>query len=134
MFLKRGAWKHVLVGMIVLAVLMGCKDPAKESNELPDIIEVSVNLSKNPAKVGEPILFEIRVTQGEETVTDANEIEFEFFQQSGLNKEKVKIKKAKDGVYNLEKSFDEEGTYYFIPHVTARGMHAMPREKFTITK
>ena len=46
--------------------------------------------------------------------------------------EKVEIKHTENGIYRLEKSFPQEGTYYIISHVTARDMHNMPKKEFTI--
>ncbi len=119
--------------MITVLVLFGCQDKAAKNEEMPAMIDVQVKLSPEAAKVNENMLFEVTVTQGNEQVTDAESVEFEFGKKDGSDKEKISVKHKKDGIYSLEKSFAQEGDYYMIPHVTARGMHAMPKEEFTVT-
>ncbi len=117
--------------MITVIILFGCQD--KEADEeMPAIIDVQVKLAPEAAKVNENVLFEVTVTQGNEKVTDAESVEFEFGKKDGSEKEKIAVKHKKDGIYSLEKSFSQEGDYYMIPHVTARGMHAMPKKEFTV--
>ena len=119
------------VCMTAILILFGCQEKAAEE-ELPAMIDVQVKISPDAPKVNEAILFDVTVTQGEEKVTDASSVEFEFGKKDGADKEKITVTHNKDGVYSLEKSFDTEGEYYIIPHVTARDMHAMPKKEFKV--
>lgn len=119
--------------IVVLGMTSACQSEAKH-DEMEDMIDVKAKISSNPAKVNEPIIFEALVTQGDEKVTDAEMVDFEFYRKDGSDKEKLQVSHQKNGTYRLEKSFSQEGTYYFISHVTARGMHAMPKTEFKITK
>ena len=121
----------VSVCMTAFLLLFGCQEKAAEE-EAPAMIDVQVNISPEAPKVDEPIIFDVTVTQGDEKVTDASSVEFEFGKKDGSDSEKITVKHKKDGVYSLEKSFDSEGEYYIIPHVTARDMHAMPKQEFSV--
>lgn len=116
----------------VVSMLFGCQSKAADE-EVPAMIEVQMKISPENAKVQENVLFEVTVTQGDDKVTDASSVEFEFGKKDGSDKEKILVKHKKDGVYSLEKAFDQEGDYYLIPHVTARDMHAMPKKEFKVS-
>ena len=45
----------------------------------------------------------------------------------------AKLDKEK-GVYYIEKNFNELGSYYIIAHVTARGMHNMPKVEIEVVE
>jgi hypothetical protein len=59
-------------------------------------------------------------------------VKFEIWRAHDENHEKVEIKHAENGIYRLERTFEQEGTYYIISHVTARDMHNMPKKEFVI--
>jgi hypothetical protein len=119
--------------MAFVLILIGCQEKTAEE-EMPAMIDVQVKISPEAAKTNENIIFEVAVTQGNDKVTDAESVEFEFGKKDGSDKEKIAVKHKEDGIYSLEKSFKQAGDYYMIPHVTARGMHAMPKKEFTVTE
>ena len=119
------------VWMTAIFLLFGCQEKEVEE-EMPEIIDVQVKISPESAKINETIVFEVTVTQGDEKVTDASSVEFEFGKKDSTDTEKIDVKHKQDGKYSLEKSFTEAGDYYIIPHVEARGMHAMPKKEFSI--
>ena len=125
--------KNVLFLSVITAMffLFGCQEKEVEE-ELPAMIDVQVKISPEAAKVNQKLLFEVTVTQGDEKVTDASSVEFEFGKKDGSDIEKITVKHNKDGIYSLEKSFGDAGDYYIIPHVTARDMHAMPKKEFSV--
>ena len=82
--------------------------------------------------MNEPIIFEAKITQGDENVEDADEVTFEIWRSKDEKHEKIDVKHAEDGIYRLEKTFEQEGTYYIISHVTARDMHNMPKKEFVV--
>ena len=116
--------------MTTLFLLFGCQEK-EAAEEMPAMIDVQVNISPENVKINETIAFDVTVTQGDEKVTDASSVEFEFGKKDGTVLEKIAVEHKQDGVYSLEKSFKEAGDYYIIPHVSARDMHAMPKKEFS---
>lgn len=125
--------KYVVIFVaIVLASLTGCADAFNTEAEEPLFLEVDLSVHPKEVEPGEPVQFEAKVTYGEETVTDADDVKFEFWRAHDDNHEVVIVDHAEDGVYQLEETFTEEGTYYVISHVTGRNMHNMPKEEFIV--
>jgi hypothetical protein len=128
--------KFLLVSLSILFIMIisGCnsKDNDQTSDELPEFVEVKLSVMPEKGQVNEPITFEAKVTQGEENVEDAEKVTFEIWRAKDEKHEKMEIKHAEDGIYRLEKTFQKEGTYYIISHVTARDMHNMPKEVFVV--
>lgn len=131
--------KFKILSLLFLALLIvsACgnkenQDQDQADKELPEFVEVKLTITPEHGQANEPIIFEAKVTQGEENVEDADEVKFEIWRAKDENHEKVKVQHAEDGIYRLEKSFAQEGTYYIISHVTARDMHNMPKEEFVI--
>ncbi|MFP7300550.1 FixH family protein [Neobacillus niacini] len=129
--------KFVFLSLLISAILVvsACgnnnhQDQAEK--ELPEFVEVKLTATPEHGEINKPIIFEAKVTQGEETVEDADEVKFEIWRAKDENHEKIKVEHAEDGIYRLEKSFAQEGTYYIISHVTARDMHNMPKKEFVI--
>ena len=83
-------------------------------------------------KAGQEVTLAVKVTQGDELVEDADEVVFEIWKEGQEEHEKIEVDHQKDGIYALQKQFAEPGTYYLIPHVTARGMHSMPKSQFEV--
>jgi hypothetical protein len=123
-----------LLLMVLLVVgACGTKDNQNQADkELPEFVEVKLNVTPEHGQANEPIIFEAKVTQGEENVEDADEVKFEIWLANDENHEKVVVEHSENGIYRLEKSFAQEGTYYIISHVTARDMHNMPKKEFVI--
>ncbi|WP_342431951.1 FixH family protein [Neobacillus sp. FSL H8-0543] len=117
--------------LLLLVSLSGCSEEKLE-HELPEMIEVVLTVTPESGQVNEPVTLEAKVTQGEENVEDAKEVKFEIWRANDEKHEEIEIEHAEDGVYRLEKTFQQEGTYYIISHVTARDMHNMPKEEFII--
>lgn len=109
---------------------MSCNKKDQEDT-LPQMVEVNLSIKPNPGELGKPVTFEAKVTQGKDQVEDA-EVIFEIWRAKNDKHEKVEIKHSENGVYRLEKSFNQEGTYYIISHVTARDMHNMPKKEFVV--
>lgn len=95
------------------------------------MVDVNLSINPNPGELNKPVTFEAKVTQGKDQVKDA-EVIFEIWRAKNDKHEKVGVIHTKNGIYRLEKSFNQEGTYYIISHVTARNMHNMPKKEFTI--
>ncbi|WP_462411900.1 FixH family protein [Neobacillus sp. Marseille-QA0830] len=127
--------KKVLLSIMTLllfCLMAACSKNEDPKNDIPDIVNVELSITPDKAHANETVTFEAKVTQGNEAVTDADEVVFEIWRSKDENHEKIKVAHAKNGLYRLEKSFPQDGTYYIISHVTARDMHTMPKKEFTI--
>ncbi|MCL6573928.1 MAG: FixH family protein [Bacillus sp. (in: Bacteria)] len=122
----------VFITILLLSIIVSCSNEKERSNDLPKIVEVKLAINPETGEVNQPIIFEAKVTQGNDKVTDADEVRFEIWRANDEKHEKIEIKHAENGIYRLEKSFVQEGTYYFISHVTARDMHNMPKMEFIV--
>jgi hypothetical protein len=129
--------KKLFLSLMFLSVLIisACNnnDQQEQPDEkLPEFVEVELSVTPEHGKANEPIILEAKVTQGDENVEDADEVKFEIWRAKDENHEKIKVEHSEDGIYRLEKSFAQDGTYYIISHVTARDMHNMPKKVFVI--
>lgn len=121
----------LLIPMLVLILLASCGTTKKE-DQVPEMLNVDLTVEPAKGEVNQNILFKAKVTQGTENVNDADDVVFEIWRSKDPNHKKFTIKHASKGVYSIEKSFSQEGTYYIISHVTARGMHNMPKKEFVV--
>jgi hypothetical protein len=81
----------------------------------------------------ESYTLQVAVTQGDETVEDANEVVFEVWKgNSREESELIEAEHEGDGVYQIEKTFPEHGVYYVQTHVTARDLHVMPTKPIVV--
>jgi hypothetical protein len=129
--------KILVLSFMVLSVFIISACNNKEQQEqaddkLPEFVEVNLSVTPEHGKANEPIIFEAKVTQGEENVEDADEVKFEIWRAKDEKHEKIEVEHSEDGIYRLEKAFEQEGTYYIISHVTARDMHNMPKKEFVV--
>lgn len=119
----------------VLTVGCGAEEEAVDTlgnGEVPVEVIVDV-LTPEKLNAGEVTTLEVKVTQGDEVVNDADSVEFEVW-ESGLREEGVMLdgELTEDGVYTAEYTFDHDGVYYMYAHTTARGMHVMPKQQFIV--
>jgi YtkA-like len=123
----------LLAAVLCIGIVAGCSDKKEETDTapLPQMVEVDLSINPEPGVLNQPITLEAKVTQGNDKVEDADVV-FEIWRSKDDKHEKIEIKHSEEGIYRLEKSFSREGTYYIISHVTARDMHNMPKEEFTI--
>jgi Tfp pilus assembly protein PilP len=124
--------KMVLITLIAFIILSLSACAQQEEEEIPQFLDVQLTVTPEHAEKGEPVLFEAKVTYGEEQVTDADEVSFEIWRANDEKHEKVEVEHKENGVYSLEKTFDIDGTYYIYAHVTARSMHNMPKKEFVV--
>lgn len=118
----------------MLILLVACSTQQKPKEAVPQMLNVELSVHPEKGKVNQPISFEAKVTQGTEKVTDADEVTFEIWRSNAKKHEKFDIKQPTKGIYQLKRAFKQEGTYYIISHVTARGMHTMPKKEFVVGK
>lgn len=66
---------------------------------------------------------------------DAEEMQFEVWKEGQIDDQHEKVDgkiDEEEGIYFLNKTFAEPGKYYIIAHVTARGMHNMPKVEIEV--
>ncbi|MFJ7934687.1 FixH family protein [Sporosarcina sp. NPDC096371] len=131
--MKRKSWIFILV--LVLATMAACSnDKPKDAvvDETPQPIAVDLTVTEE-VEVNGTVKMEAVVTQGDEEVEDADEVLFEIWEE-GKKDESVKIESVnkKDGLYAAETTFDHDGLFHVQVHVTARGLHTMPKKEVTV--
>ncbi|MBM7097453.1 FixH family protein [Bacillus sp. H-16] len=127
--------KKFLAFALISVLMIACGQEEEEShgNELENLgpidVEVTMDSEGDP---GEWTL-EALVTQGENPVNDADEVTFEVWKQGEKeNSEMLDYEDVNEGMYTASYTFEEDGHYFVIPHVTAHGMHVMPTHELTI--
>lgn len=120
----------VLLAAWIGLIMTGCSQ--QEVEEEPQFLEVELTANPEKAELNEEITFEAKITYGTEEVEDADEVKFEIWRSQAEEHEKIVVEHDQNGIYRLNKSFEEEGTYYIISHVTARRMHNMPKIEFIV--
>jgi hypothetical protein len=128
--------KILLIFALISLLLAACNNQTPEKkvgeNEELQMIDVAIQLDPEKADPGQEVTIKAAVTQGDEKVEDADEVKFEVWKHGEEDHEMVEGKHVGEGIYSIKKTFNEEGTYYVVAHVTARGMHNMPKKEFII--
>ncbi|MCJ7842986.1 FixH family protein [Lederbergia sp. NSJ-179] len=122
----------MLAIVFVLLAACGKGTDSNEKEEMPAILEVKLEVPEH-VQVDENVDLKAVVTQGDEDVADADEVEFEVWEE-GKKDDSVMIaaKNNQDGTYEAETTFDHDGAFTVQVHVTARGMHNMPKQAVTV--
>jgi hypothetical protein len=138
--MKRTVWAFLALGLIGL-MLAGCSSHSgMDGMDMPETgsdamvpIVAALKVTPEKAKPGEPVHFEVKVSQGDKPITKPKEMEFEFW-KDGQSEKHLKVKGKTDGggVYTADQTFQDAGTYFVISHVTAANMHTMPKQQFTV--
>jgi hypothetical protein len=126
----------IILTLIAIAVIFAaCSNKQNENHpgdEVPEMVEVQINIGSENPQAGSETVIEAVVTQGDEKVEDADEVLFEVWKDGQEEHEEIEGHHEGDGVYSISKSFDKPGNYYVIAHVTARDMHTMPKKEFVV--
>nr|WP_309101275.1 FixH family protein [Fredinandcohnia onubensis] len=119
--------KFIFIFILGLFILSGCNS-STHNNHTVDLVPLKVDVVTTPEslKQGEEVTIEALVTQGDEAVTDADEVKFEIWEEGNEDHEMIEAFHSDDGNYSIKKNFTKDGIYHVIAHVTARGMHSMP--------
>lgn len=121
----------------ILLILVGCTNNTGSENtdEVPELIEVTIETNPQVIQANEEVTIQAKITQGKDIVKDADDMKFEIWKEGQSDQEHVKVDgelNQKEGVYFVTKTFNEPGLYYVIAHVTARGMHNMPKVELQV--
>lgn len=132
--------RKVFVTMMVVAtslLLVACgqseSEPQVDVEQALQPLNVDILTPENAFEPGVEGKIEILVTEGDDPVSDADEVLFEIWEHGQQEEsEHIEGELEDDGKYFLTYTFEEEGYYYVVPHVTARGKHTMPRQAFNV--
>jgi uncharacterized lipoprotein NlpE involved in copper resistance len=138
-FKKELPMKKLLISLFLLiGVLTGCSNQSKAedtgSNEVPKMVEVTIKTIPQQLIINKSTKIEALVTQGNDKVSDASEVKFELWKSGQDKHEMFKAKNEGNGIYSISKTFQTSGKYFVTAHVTAREMHVMPNQQFTVNK
>jgi len=130
---------------ILIVLVTGCtgsEDAA--TNEMPEMIKVQFVVPEK-ATVQEPVALQIKLTQGGQPVEAADHVQFQVWneldgapEQALMTAEDLKELGALDasevdkGLYEIQHTFEEPGTYIVQVHVTHGAMHSMPKKKIIV--
>ncbi|SFC77185.1 YtkA-like [Bacillus sp. OV322] len=120
-----------LIGLLLL--VGGCSGNKQEmAEDMPNMLDVKVTINPEIADVNKTVDFKADIVSNGKRVKKADEVKFEIW-NSQINKHTtIEVHPNEKGDYEIKKTFSAQGTYYIIAHVTAEGMHAMPKKEFTI--
>ncbi|QDP41255.1 FixH family protein [Radiobacillus deserti] len=127
--------KKVISFMMLALVLSACGDNGSEpSNEPAEVEMIEANLQVPKEGItGEKVSLQVEVTQGEETVTDAEEVVFEIWPTDNKEASEKVTASLEEDAYVATYTFDSPGSFSVQSHVTARGLHTMPIKEISIT-
>ncbi len=120
--------------LMVVMILTGCaKTASVEDMHHNDLIDVQLTWDREIIGKDDKVTFSTDVLQNGSVVLDADEVEYEIWLEGTPKDQREKVVvKINDEKYQLEKTFTETGTYFVIVHVTARGVHSMPKKTFVV--
>ncbi|WP_188454616.1 FixH family protein [Virgibacillus oceani] len=125
-----------LLVITALVSLTACgetkKDNEKNTEDELKTLDVEFKVPET-ADTGETVKLHALVTYGDEKVKDAEKVEFEYWEK-GKEDDSTKIESTnnEDGTYSAEVTFDHDGVYEMYAHVTAEGLHTMPKKSITV--
>lgn len=118
--------------MFVL-VLGACSfKETQPEKSVPKLIEAKLEVPEKAA-VKEEITITTTLMQNGKPVNDADEVTYEIWKTDSKEKSEMLNAEPKGkGVYTIQKTFNEEAVYNVQVHVTARGLHTMPKASITV--
>jgi hypothetical protein len=122
----------VLVALALSACGADEEPKSKTADEVPEAIEVELTVPET-ATVGQEVTFTAAVTQGNEKVENADEVEFEIKNVTSGEEKTLEASLNKEKQYTANYTFENNGQYDVTSHVTARDMHTMPTKQITVT-
>lgn len=113
----------------VMFLMTACSaDQNQKADETPELLEVSI-ITPEKIQMNEEITIKAKVNQGEEKVTNADELKFEIWKSGQEDHEMLPAHNEEDGTYSIKKSFSDGGNYFIVAHTTANRMHSMPKKE-----
>lgn len=117
----------------ILLFISACTaNPSQLTDKTPEIVDVEIIMPEK-ISLNQETTLKVQVMQGTEMVDDADDVQFELWKvNSKEDGELIEAEDEKDGTYSIKKTFKEDGIYYVQTHVTARGLHVMPKKLFIV--
>lgn len=130
--MKNKIWLITLV--FIVTVFAACSNDSEEVDESEELKMLDVDFElPETADVGEAVELKATVTYGDDDVTDAEQMEFEYWKDGDKdNSTFVDGENNEDGTYTAEVSFEEEGVYEIYAHTTAESLHTMPKKEIEV--
>ncbi|MDY0941059.1 FixH family protein [Priestia megaterium] len=123
-----------VISLCLLLTACGQETSQSINAEQPKPLDVNLQgpevLQKNESGI-----YKAEVTYGDEKVKndDVEMIEFEIEKKDAEGKGKMlKPKQVEEGIYEIQTSFADPGTYTVQSHVSAKGTHNMPLITVTV--
>ncbi|MCG7331614.1 FixH family protein [Salinicoccus roseus] len=125
--------------MLSVALLTACGNSGETETEMnhdnpseDEVHALEVDLEvPETAEAGDTVEFSAHVHSNGEDITDADKVMYEVL--SGEESlEKIEAEHDQNGVYTIEYTFEEAGTYTVISHVDALRLHTMPQSDITV--
>lgn len=111
----------------------GHSDSDQLAEESLEPLEVEILTESDAFQPGKEGTIEIKVTKGNEPVSDADDVQFEIWKDGNKDASAMyEPENEGEGIYALSHTFKEKGIYQVITHVTARGSHTMPQKEFNV--
>lgn len=107
----------------------GHEKASSETKVKPVTVELT---TPKMAKANEKVTLKALVKQDGKAINDADEVMFEVINTKTNKSDKQKVTKATNGLYTLDYTFKEDGSYKVISHVTAKNQHTMPSKMVTV--
>ncbi|MGG4490223.1 FixH family protein [Metabacillus idriensis] len=130
--------KRILSALFLLTCVLFSAACASESGDKTAEGSLMVNADiRLPAEISrnKEETISVAVTQGDEAVDDASDVQFEIWKAGSKDdSEMIKAVHKGKGIYEIKKTFSEDGPYFVQTHVTARDLHVMPKKEFTVGK
>lgn len=121
--------------MIILFLLTACSAGQDQEDgsleKIPELLEVSI-ITPEKIETNQEITIKVKIIQGEENVTNADEVKFEIWKPGQEDHEMILAHNENDGTYSIKKTFREGGNYFIVAHTTANRMHSMPKKEVTV--
>lgn len=128
----------IILGIILTFVISACgtENENEESEELEDLPTLEVAFDPpETAEVGETVELVAEVTYDNELVTDASQMDFEYwYEDEEDDSETVEAKNNDDGTYSVDVTFDKDGEYSIYAHTTAHELHTMPKASIEVSE
>jgi hypothetical protein len=123
----------LLILLVTVLIVAACGKEEEKVQQTSPPLPISVDLQvPEPAETGQEVELVVMVTQGEEVVTDASEVEFDIINDNSGEK-KVVPAELQDELYTAVVTLEQPGSYSVTSHVTARDMHTMPTKVIEVT-
>ncbi|WP_042162039.1 FixH family protein [Paenibacillus gorillae] len=124
--------KKTIIGIAMLLMTSACSI-ANDEQSGGQKVEVEVKPVQEVLLPGRAILVDAHVTQGNDNVADAEEVQIEIWNEDRTTHEVVKASHWRDGVYRAKTIFPESGTYYINAHVkNTDGSATAPQQELII--